>query len=67
MQKTEDKNIQKKNPDKKKSQKVDQKTADKSQKNTNTNKNLNPKGMEKNLLLKRNQHKKVQKKSQLIN
>jgi hypothetical protein len=29
MQKTEDKNIQKKNPDKKKSQKVDQKTADK--------------------------------------
>ena len=44
MQKTEDKNIQKKNPDKKKSQKVDQKTADKSQKNTNTNKKSQPQG-----------------------
>ena len=44
MQKTEDKNIQKKNPDKKKSQKVDQKTAEKSQKNTNTNKKSQPQG-----------------------
>ena len=38
MKKTEDKNLQKKNPDKKKPQKLEQKAGDKTQKNTSTNK-----------------------------